>query len=260
LDGRTAIVTGVGPGIGAHVATAFARAGANVVLAARSADRVERLAAQLREEGAQAIAVPADVGVPSELERLVEGAERAFGRIDVVFNNAHANPAWTAQQGLEHGHARTSQPDKGPFDYSAEDWQACFEVNVLAPYRLAQAVVPAMKARGSGVLITVLSGAAFRPTLPVVPYGVTKSALHMLTRYLAKAAAPEVRVNAICPATISADGEEWAGFAQHLPHIPLGRAGRAAEVVGAALFLASDASSYSSGQVVFVDGGRVNTA
>lgn len=105
LDGRTAIVTGVGPGIGAHAA----------------------------------LAVPTDVGRAADLEHLVVEANRAFGGVDVVFNNAHVNPAWTAQTALEHGHARGHRPDKGPFDYSAGDWQSCLDVNVLAPYRLAQA-------------------------------------------------------------------------------------------------------------------------
>lgn len=260
LAGRVALVTGVGPGIGAHVAEAYAAAGARVVLAARDAGRIEALARTIGDRGHQALAVPADVARPDDLDRLVCAAEDAYGGIDVVFNNAHANPAWTAQQELEHGHARTRRPDKGPLDYSAEDWQACLDVNLLAPYRLAQAVVPGMRERGRGVIVTVLSGAAFRPTLPVVPYGVTKSALHMLTRYLAKACAPEVRVNAICPASISVDGEVWEGFRGHLDQIPLGRVGRASEVVGAALYLASDASSYSSGEVLFVDGGRIGTA
>jgi NAD(P)-dependent dehydrogenase (short-subunit alcohol dehydrogenase family) len=259
LDGRTALVTGVGPGIGAHVATAFAQAGANVVVAARNATRIEDIAHKLTSDGHRAVAVKADVSRAGDLDRLVVEAKSAFGQIDIVFNNAHANPAWTAQQGTEHGLARMESPDKGPFDYSDQDWQVCLDVNVLAPYRLAQAVVPGMKERGAGVIITVLSGAAFRPTLPVVPYGVTKAALHMLTRYLAKACGPEVRVNAICPASISPDGEVWDGFKAHLPDIPLRRPGRAQEVVGAALYLASPASSYSSGEVLFVDGGRINT-
>ena len=116
-----------------------------------------------------------------------------------------------------------------------------------------------MKARGKGVIINVLSASAFRVSLPVVPYGVTKAALHTLTRYLAKACGPEVRVNALCPATISVDGEVWEAFRANLATTPFGRSGLASETVGAALFLASDASSYSTGQVVFVDGGRVNT-
>jgi NAD(P)-dependent dehydrogenase (short-subunit alcohol dehydrogenase family) len=242
------------------VAQTFAEAGAKLVLCARNAERVHAWVHDLTAQGAQAVAAVGDVSKLEDIHSIVSVAEEAFGHIDVVYNNAHANPAWSAQQGLAHGLARTALPDKGPLEYSTEDWQASFDVNILAPYRLAQAVVPGMKERGSGVIINVLSGAAFRPTLPVVPYGTTKSALHMLTRYLAKACGPEVRVNAICPASISADGTVWEAFRSHLPQIPLGRVGSPADVAGAALYLASDASSYSSGEVLFVDGGRVNTA
>jgi NAD(P)-dependent dehydrogenase (short-subunit alcohol dehydrogenase family) len=260
LQGRTAIITGVGPGIGTAVAKTFSQAGARVVVSSRTLERVEALAGELRGAGAEAVAVRADVSSEEDIGVLVEATQAAFATVDIVFNNAHANPAWRSQEGLAHGHARSELPDKGPLDFSAEDWQACFDVNVLAPYRLAQAVVPGMKARGHGVIINVLSAAAFRPTLPVVPYGTTKSALHMLTRYLAKACGPEVRVNAVCPATISNDGTVWEAFKQHLAQIPLGRVGRPEDVAGAALYLASDLSSFSSGEVVFVDGGRVNTA
>lgn len=247
----------MGPGIGAHVAAAYAGAGANVVLAARSRDRIEHLATELVDRGHDVLAVPTDVSRPDDLERLVAAAEERFGAIDIVFNNAHANPAWLSQESpLERSRGGETPPDKDLFDYSTEDWQACFDVNVLAPYRLAQAVVPRMKARGSGVIVTVLSATAFKPTPPVIAYGVTKSALHMMTRYLAKACGPEVRVNALCPATISPDGR--TPFRASAATSPLGRIGAASETVGAALFLASDASSYSTGQVVFVDGGRVN--
>jgi NAD(P)-dependent dehydrogenase (short-subunit alcohol dehydrogenase family) len=259
LDGRTAIVTGVGPGIGSAVGEAFADAGAHVVLCARNEDRIAQLAEQLRSRGAKAIAVRADVGKEADLEALVASAEREFGAVDIVFNNAHANPAWRAQPETKHGFARTQMPDKGALEFTTEDWTVCFDVNVLAPYRLAQAVVPGMKERGYGVIITVLSGTAFRPALPVVPYATTKAALHMMTRYLAKACGPEVRVNAVCPASISDDGSVWEAFRRQLPNIPLQRVGLPAEVAGAALYLASDASSYSTGQVLFVDGGRINT-
>jgi NAD(P)-dependent dehydrogenase (short-subunit alcohol dehydrogenase family) len=260
LDGRTALVTGVGAGIGLATARLLAEAGARLVLCARQAERVHAWARELSADGAEVVAAPGDVGRAEDLRSVLATAEAAFGQVDIVYNNAHANPAWSGQQALAHGHARTELPDKGPLDYSAEDWQAAFDVNVLAPYRLAQALVPHMKQRGRGVIITALSGAAFRPTLPVVPYGTTKAALHMLTRYLAKACAPEVRVNAVCPASISPDGTPWEAHRAHLPAIPLGRLGRPDEVAAAVLYLASDASSYSSGEVLFVDGGRVSTA
>jgi NAD(P)-dependent dehydrogenase (short-subunit alcohol dehydrogenase family) len=124
-----------------------------------------------------------------------------------------------------------------------------------------------MKARGGGSIINVLTTAAFTPvtTMPLAAYGSTKARLAMLTRYLAKECGPDIRVNAICPGTVAADSESadlragQPAWAPLLAGIPLGRVGVADEVVGAAMFLASPASSYITGQVIFVDGGRVNT-
>jgi NAD(P)-dependent dehydrogenase (short-subunit alcohol dehydrogenase family) len=259
LDGRTAIVTGAGPGIGLHVARAFAASGADVVLCARNAERVRDMERAVLDTGGKAVGVVADVAEPDDLEALVGVATDRFGPVDIVFNNAYANPAWLPAAEADQAGARGRPPDKGVLDYSADDWQACFDVNVLAPYRLAQLVVPGMRERGRGVIINVLTVAAFRPAPPVVAYGVSKAGLEMLTRYLAKTCGPEVRVNAICPGSITVDGESWQVFEPMVAKIPVGRVGRATDVVGAALFLASDASSYVTGQVVFVDGGRANT-
>ncbi len=246
LDGRTALITGIGPGIGSHVAKAYAAAGANVVLCARSRDKLEVLAKAINDSGGRAIAVPADVGKKEDLERLLAEASAAFGAVDILFHNAAGVAV---------------QRRAATLDSTDEDWELCFQVNLLAPFRLAKALVPGMRARGRSVIINVLTTAAFRPQQPFGPYGATKAGLAFLTRQLAKECAPEVRVNAICPGTISSDGvvrEQWRG---HMAHgsIPLGRIGMADEVVGAALYLASDASSYVTGQTIFVDGGRVNT-
>jgi NAD(P)-dependent dehydrogenase (short-subunit alcohol dehydrogenase family) len=140
-----------------------------------------------------------------------------------------------------------------------EDWDAPWRVNVMGPFLLAKGCVPMMVARGGGSIVNVLTTAAFLPLSPMAPYGVTKSALWTLTRYLAKECAPAVRANAITPGTTSADGSiTFASWHTALPHVPLGRMGLAGETAEAALFLASDASSYTTGQNLFVDGGRVN--
>jgi NAD(P)-dependent dehydrogenase (short-subunit alcohol dehydrogenase family) len=254
LDGRVAIVTGIGPGIGSHVARAYAASGAKVVFCARDAGRVRALETSLVDEGHDVTGLVADVSIEGDLQHLVSTAEDLFGAVDILFNNAYANPAWLPSPAGSP--ARGAIPDKDFFDYSAADWQSCFDVNVVAPYRLAALVVPGMQARGRGVIINVLSVAAFRPTLPAVAYGVTKAALETLTLYLAKHCGPAIRVNAICPGSITADGETWPVFQPMLAQIPAGRLGRAADVAGTAVFLASDASSYTTGQVVFVDGGR----
>ena len=245
LQDKTAIVTGIGPGIGSHVANAYADAGANVVLVARGAGKVQALADAINARGGHALAFPGDVGKKEDLDALIAAAREAYGAVDILFHNAAGNmtaPRETALQATD------------------EDWELGFTVNLLAPFRLAKALVPGMKERGEGSIINVLTTAAFTPVLPFVAYGATKAGLAMLTRYLAKECGPEVRVNAICPGTISADGEALDVWKPLLPSIPLGRIGMASEVAPAALFLASRASSYITGQVLFVDGGRVSTA
>ena len=118
-----------------------------------------------------------------------------------------------------------------------------------------------MRTQGGGTFLNVLSTAGLTPIAGIggAAYGATKAGLQMLTRYLAKECAPEVRVNAICPGTIDAEGEMRDIWTENIKGVPLQRVGRAAEVVGAALLLASDAGSYITGQTIFVDGGRVNT-
>ena len=247
LDGKTALITGIGPGIGAHVARAYAKAGANVILAARTPEKLETLAAELRAEGARAVAAPADVGDKRDLQRLIDTALEAFGRVDILFHNAAGISAGARKSTLE---------------CTDEDWELAINVNLLAPFRLARALVPKMRSNGGGKIIHVLTTAAFQPIAPYGPYGATKAGLAMLTRQLAKECAPEVRVNAICPGTISTDGstrDVWRTFFER-ELIPLQRVGRADEIVGAALYLASDASSYTTGEILFADGGRVHAA
>jgi len=244
LDGLTALVVGAGPGIGAHVARAFAEVGANVVVSARSSGRMSALAAEINAGGGSARAVAGDAGKADDLERLVCEAVDAFGPVQVLFFNAATGPI-----------PITSEP------FAADDavWEAAVAVNMLAPYRLAKRVVPGMKAAGYGSIINLLTCAAFQPILPQMAYGATKAGLHMLTRYIAKGGAPEVRANCICPGSMSPDGVTSPNFAEHLKKNAIPRTGLSDEVVGAALLLAAPASSYSTGQVIFCEGGRVNT-
>ena len=244
LDGRTAIVVGAGPGIGAHVSKAFASVGANVVVSSRSAERMQALAAEIRDNRGSALGVAADAGKADDLERLISSAEKAFGPVHVLFFNAFTGPL---------------PIDADPFAADDAVWENAFAVNVMAPYRLAKRLTPGMRAAGYGSIINLLTCAAFTPILPQIAYGSTKSALHMLTRYLAKAGGAEVRANCICPGSMSPDGEVRAAFAAHLQTNAIHRTGLADEVVGAALLLASPASSYTTGQVIFCEGGRVGT-
>jgi NAD(P)-dependent dehydrogenase (short-subunit alcohol dehydrogenase family) len=246
LDGKTAIVTGAGPGIGAHVAWAYGVCGANVVVAARNAERNEALADKIIAAGGKALAVQCDVGVGADRERLVAEAQDKFGTVDILFNNATA-----------------SNIREGMFEQTDEDWIDCFNVNLMAPYHLSKMLIPAMKAKGSGSIINVLSTAGFLVLPPLIAYGCTKAGLTHMTRYLAKEAAPEVRVNSLCAGTTTPEGmtaaEATGPIAGTIPGVPLGRVGAAKEYIGTALLLASDAATYTTGQIIFVEGGRVNT-
>jgi A-factor type gamma-butyrolactone 1'-reductase (1S-forming) len=248
LAGRTAIVTGVGPGIGAHCAKAFAEVGANVVCAARSMDVMAPLVDEINASGGHALAVPTDVADAAQLEALVQATHEAFGPVHVVMNNAAAGVV-------------PSELD--PWSVTDDVWQLGLDVNLLAPYRLTRLVFPDMVAHGRGSIITVLSCGGFTPIPPQFAYGATKAGLTMLTRYLAKACTPSARVNAICPGSINPDPTlESTAAAQFAPHVAknaIQRPGYADEVVGAALLLASDASSYTTGSVIFTEGGRVGT-
>ncbi len=247
LDGRTAIVTGVGPGIGAHVSRAFASVGANVVLCARNEAPSEELAAAIVADGGNAVSVAADIGTPEGVDRVVKRAQQAFGTPHVLFHNATA---------------RGIVPGRDPLEITDEEWLACFQVNVMAVVRLSRALVPGMKLEG-GSIITVLSTAAFVPTLDISgwAYATTKSALLTLTQNIAVECAPHVRANAICPGTIAPavqhDDPRVNLWKSQVDATPLGRIGLASEVEATALYLASEASSYVTGQVIFVDGGRV---
>ena len=242
LDGRTALVTGASRNIGAAISRTFAEAGARLVLNARDAGPLEAHAAALRERfGGAVTAIAADLSQPAERERLIDAARQAAGGIDVLVNNAAAG----------------GRPDRGLATTPAM-WAAAYEVNVAAPFELCRAFIPAMTQRGRGAVINVLSTAAFAVVPPMLAYGATKAALWTMTKYLARECAPAVRVNAVCPGTVQEGGGlKVPSWAQLLPLTALGRVGEPDEVAAAALFLASDASSYTTGQVVFVDGGRV---
>jgi A-factor type gamma-butyrolactone 1'-reductase (1S-forming) len=248
LDGRTAILTGVGPGVGEHVARAYAELGANVVISARSADRLDRIATSINAgSGGRALACTADAGASTDLERLVNAARERFGPVHIVFNNAAAGVVYASDGGLW---ANTDAV-----------WKTAFDVNVLATWRLAELTSADMQAHGKGSIISVQSCGGFTPIPPAVAYGVSKAALAFLTRSLAKALAPHTRVNALCVGSMSPDGTQaeihrGLGLAERNA---IKRFGAADEAVGAAILLAGDGSSYTTGSTIFTEGGRVGT-
>jgi len=245
LDGVRALVVGTGPAIGQAVVRALAGAGAATTLVARNAQATCDLARSIEAAGGIARALSCDVTDPAARDDLI----RAAGPIDLLFYNAYA---------IDAGGVSTWDL-ASPLDASDADWEACFRTNMLAPFALARAFVPGMIARGRGSVIHCLAAAAYTPILPAMAYGATKAGLAAMTSYLAKACAPAVRVNAIAPSNIEVPGRPEA-LRTAAMQLPMQRLGFPEEVADAALFLASDASSFITGQVIHVDGGRIATA
>ena len=241
LAGRVAVVTGGTRGLGLAMAHGFARAGAEVVIVSRKPDACEEVAAALRAEGAKAAACACHVGHWDRLDGLVEGVYRDFGRVDVLVNNAGVSPLY----------GKLSEVTEELFD-------KVVSVNLKGPFRLAALVGERMLEAGGGSIINVSSTGAVRPTKDIVPYAAAKAGVNAMTVGLAHALGPTVRVNAIMPGPfLTSIAREWDMelFTQLAQTFPLRRAGDADEIVGAALYLASDASSYTTGTILTVDGG-----
>jgi NAD(P)-dependent dehydrogenase (short-subunit alcohol dehydrogenase family) len=245
LDGRVAVVTGASRNIGLEITRAFAEAGATVIAVARNAELLdERAAAVSAETGASIIPRVADVSDPESLATLIDRVHQEHDQIDVLVNNAYA-------AGNTFGVPVFEIPDK--------DWEETIAANVLGPYRLCRGFGSRMVAGRGGAIINVLSGSGFVPTRGITPYGSTKAALWMMTRYLAAEAAPKVRVNALCPGVTMSDtgGPSLnADIQRLLDQVPMGRAGQPQEVAPAAVYLASDAARYTTGALLVVNGGR----
>jgi NAD(P)-dependent dehydrogenase (short-subunit alcohol dehydrogenase family) len=243
LDGRVAIITGGSRGIGLCCARAFAEAGANVVIASRKLENCEAAASEIQAEtGRAALGVAYHAGDWEANERLLALTEERFGRLDVLMNNAGMSPLYES----------LSSVTEALYD-------KVLDVNLKGPFRLSALAGERMAAAGGGSIINVSSTAAVSPTPNELPYGMAKAALHALTKGLARAYAPKVRVNCIMPGPFLTDiSKAWdmAAFEKNAKaNIPLKRGGQPEEIVGAALYFASDASSYTTGAVLKVDGG-----
>ena len=241
LAGRVALVTGGTRGLGLAIARAFAAAGADIVVASRKAAACEQVAAELRESGARASGHPCHVGRWDEVERLVAATYDQFGRVDVLVNNAGVSPLYATLG-----------------EVTEELFDKVIAVNLKGPFRLSALVGERMAAGEGGSIINVSSTGAVRPTGDIVPYAAAKAGLNALTVGFAHALGPTVRVNAIMPGPfLTTISETWDMdvLAERTRSFPLRRAGVAEEIVGAALYLAGDASSFTTGSVLTVDGG-----
>ena len=238
---RVVIVTGGTRGIGRAIAEGFACAGARVVVGSRKADACAETEQHLRELGAEAVGVPTHMGELDALAALVERTVDAFGGVDIVVNNA-AN-ALTQPLG----------------EFTPEAWQKSFDVNLRGPVFLVQAALPHLERSEHAVIVNVISAGAFLFSANVAMYGAAKAALMSFTRSMAAEFAPRgIRVNALAPGTVDTDmvhansPEAQQAMANASP---MRRAAHPDEMVGPVLFLASDASSFMTGQVLLVDGG-----
>ena len=245
LKGTVALVTGASRGLGRAFALALAEAGADLVLAARSVDDLQLTAEAAAKHGVRAEAFRADMRAARDIEALVEGATRAFGRIDVLVNNAGISGA-----------------EKPVLDLERREWEEALAVNLLGPALLARAVARGMVERRQGRIINVASIAGLAPVSRLGPYCVSKAALIQLTRVMAlELARHNVQVNALCPGYFRTPMNETffatpkgQAVVQHA--IPMQRLGDPKELAPMVVFLASEASSFMTGSVVVVDGGQ----
>jgi NAD(P)-dependent dehydrogenase (short-subunit alcohol dehydrogenase family) len=241
LAGRVAVITGGTRGLGLAIAAAFSRAGAVVVVVSRKAEACDKAAAELRAAGGSAVGRACHVGHWDELTALAAWLYDEFGRVDILVNNAGISPLYE----------RLS-------DVSEEQWDKVIGVNLKGPFRLSALVGERMAAGDGGSIINVSSTGAVRPTSDIVPYAAAKAGVNAMTAGLAHALGPKVRVNAIMPGPfLTSIARDWdmEMLAERTRDHPLRRAGQPDEIVGTALYFASDASSFTTGAVLAVDGG-----
>lgn len=244
LTGKVAIVSGASRGIGEAIAQLFALRGAKVALASRKPDGLAAVAEAITTAGGEAIPVVTHMGEPDAIRALVEQTLERFGGIDIVVNNAATNPHF------------------GPLLSSEESmWDKTLDVNLRGYFRLIRATVPHIEKRGGGKIINVASIAGLVPSPGMGLYGITKAAVMMMTKTLAlELAGSNIQVNAIAPGFIKTHFSQalWGNEAlnqQLLERTPAGRMGTTGEVAALALYLASSASNFTTGQAFVMDGG-----
>jgi NAD(P)-dependent dehydrogenase (short-subunit alcohol dehydrogenase family) len=242
LAGRLAIVTGGSRGLGRAIAFGLARAGADVVVTSRRIDSCRETAEAITAEtGRKALPVACHVGDWGQIDDLLTETDNAFGRIDILVNNAGLSPTYRSAASV-----------------SEELFDKVIAVNLKGPFRLMALVADRMIRGGGGAIVNVSSVAAQWPRGDAMPYGAAKAGLNNLTTAFAHAYGPDVRVNAVQPGAFFTDvAKHWdmEAFARHSKGIAQRRGGEPDEIVGAVLYLVSDASSYTTGVTIPVDGG-----
>lgn len=242
MTGKVCVITGGSRGLGRQMGFAFANAGASVVISSRKIEGCEATAQEITEAtGMKTMAKACHVADWDQCDELLDAAYAEFGRVDVLVNNAGMSPLY----------AKLS-------DVSRALWDKVIGVNLAGPFRLSAVAAERMAAGDGGSIINVSSIASIAPGAAEIPYGTAKAGLNNLTQSMAHAYGPKVRVNCILPGPFMTDiSEAWDDNVKaHFKKIaPLQRAGEPEEIVGIALYLASDASSYTTGSLIKVDGG-----
>jgi NAD(P)-dependent dehydrogenase (short-subunit alcohol dehydrogenase family) len=245
LSGKVAIITGASKGIGESMARFFAAHGAKVVISSRKQDVLEEVAKSIREEsGSEVLPVAAHAGDMNQLQNLLDKTIEAFGGVDILVNNAAINPVF------------------GPsLDCDGDAFDKIMAINVKAPFEFSKMVHESMKSRGGGSIINISSVAALTPDPGLGMYSVSKASLNMLTKVLAKEWGTDgIRVNTICPGLIKTKFSQalWQNediMKRFTKHMPIDRIGTVEEIGALALYLASDASSFTTGASLTADGG-----
>ncbi len=238
LTGKVALVTGGSRGLGYQMVKAFAEHGADVIIASRKLDACEAVAAELRTLGRRALAIAAHVGKWDEIDRLIERAYAEFGRVDILVNNAGMGPRMPSHEVTE------------------DLFDKVVGLNFKGPFRLAAEIARRMCAGEGGTIINVSSTGALMPLPEIVPYSAAKAALNAMTLSFAHEYGPKVRVNTISAGPFLTDiAKAWPEAARQRQPNALGRPAAPPEIVTTALYLASPASSYTTGALIRVDGG-----
>ncbi len=248
LDGKVALITGASKGIGEAMARGLAEFGAKVVVSSRKQEAVDAVAEAFRADGLEATGIAANMGNIEQVHALVDKTVAAYGGLDIIINNAAANPVFGPIQ----------QTEERAFD-------KIIDVNLKGPFELCKKAYPILKERGGGSIINISSIGGLTPESGIGIYSVSKAGINNLTMAMAQDwGADNIRVNAICPGLIKTKFSEalWNNEAilkRFLQHIPLRRAGTADDIAGLAVYLASDAAAYCTGGVYMIDGGYAAT-
>jgi len=246
LQDKVALITGASRGIGEAVALALAECGAHCILVSRKIEGLQAVAEKIKEKGGKATVIACNMGQLDQIGKLFEQVKKDFGKLDILVNNAAANPYFGEM-------------------LSAEEWawDKTFAVNLKGPFFMIQQAVPLMMASGSGAIVNVSSVNGVRPAALQGIYSITKTGIISMTQAYAKElASKKIRVNALLPGFTRTDFsraimDNQDIFNYVLQQIPMGREASPAEMVGAVLYLVSDLSSYTTGTYIICDGGML---